>query len=703
MNVYPASTPTQLEFDKIKNLLFNHCNTDFAKHKAEELRVHNHKKYIDVELNQTQEFKWILQHNLYFPLDFLLNISRQIKLLGITGATLLGEDFLKIKSLSLNIESIFRWFNPERKQASPYLVQIIENSYFEKNVIDCIDAVIDEAGNVKDNASEDLQKIRHNLNKKRNELRRVFDRVIAKLNKAGYTADIEESFSTGRRVVAVFSEHKRQVKGILHGESDSRKTAFIEPEETIQLNNDVFSLESDEAKEVQKILRLLTKQLNVYAYLLSQYLGIIGEFDFIKAKAKLAIEMNGNLPNILDKAVIDVKEAYHPLLYLYNKNNNKKTIPVTLSLNDKDRILVISGPNAGGKTVTMKTIGLNQMMLQSGLLVPVSPMSTMGIFKQIFIHIGDEQSIEFELSTYSSHLMSMKYFIENANGKTLFFIDELGSGSDPNLGGAFAQVIMEELCFKHAIGIVTTHYLNLKVMANSTKGIVNAAMGFDEKKLLPMYQLIVGKPGSSYTFSIAQRIGLPTTLINRAKKLVDDEHFKLDKLLNNTEQNLQIINKEKQELSVLLKENEQLKKEMKALMDKEKHKQQVEILIHQNKVTEDRIVYLKDMERKLKQVVFDYKKNDDKQEVIRNLKNLLFKQEEKITVNKAAKKLDKKYIELEEEIMVGSLVKIKKNYQVGEVIEIRGKRAIVQIGMLAMNVELADLVVVKKNEIKVEN
>jgi DNA mismatch repair protein MutS2 len=496
--------------------------------------------------------------------------------------------------------------------------------------------------------------------------------------------------------VAVFAEHKRQVKGILHGESDSRKTAFIEPEETIELNNEVYSLEGEERREILRILKDLTAKLSVYAPLLTTYLQMVGEFDFIKAKAKLAIDVNGELPNVVDKAHIDLKEAYHPLLFLYNKNSNKKTIPVSLKLDDKSRILVISGPNAGGKTVSMKTIGLNQLMLQSGLLVPVHPTSSMGIFKQLFIHIGDTQSIEFELSTYSSHLMHMKHFIEVANGKTMFFIDELGSGSDPNLGGAFAEVIMEELCRRHAMGIVTTHYLNLKVMANHTQGIINGAMAFDEKNLMPMYQLTVGKPGSSYTFAIAERIGLPQHLINRARKLVDDEHFQLDKLLNNTEKTLQIVDKEKKDLQRLLKENERLKKEMEVVLDKERHIQQVEILRQQNKISEDRIAYLKDMERKLRQIVLDWKKSDNKQEVIKHLHDLLFNKKEQIVVNKLAKKVDNKFKELSLPIEVGCLVKLKKNYQVGEVKEIRGKRAIVQIGVIPMNVELADLVVVEK-------
>jgi DNA mismatch repair protein MutS2 len=700
MRLYPETALSQLEFDKVKALLKEHAKTEYAKAKAETLRIHTRKEYIELELQQTNEYKLILQLGQYFPNDFSLNISRDIKLLSIPGAMLTGEQWMPIRKLVENMGSIFRWFDAERRIAFPALTQVIAGTYYEKAIIEMIDEILDENGNVKDNASEDLQRIRMNLFRKRNELRRMFEKVIAKLAKAGYSADIDESFSNGRRVVAVFSEHKRQVKGILHGESDSRKTAFIEPEETIELNNAVFALENDETREVQKILRGLTARLSVYGALIQQYLETTGEYDFINAKAKLALDMNGQLPELADKAHVHLIDAYHPLLFLYNKASGKKTIPVTITLDDKNRILVISGPNAGGKTVTMKTIGLNQMMLQSGLLVPVHPDSQMGIFKQLFIHIGDTQNLEFELSTYSSHLLHMKYFIESANGKTLFFIDELGSGSDPNLGGAFAEVIMEELSRRHSFGIVTTHYLNLKVMANHTQGIINGAMQFDEVNLLPMYKLVVGKPGSSYTFAIAERIGLPQHLIKKARSLVDDDHFKLDRLLNSTEQDLQQLDKEKKELGRLVKENEKLKKEMQTVLDRERHRQQVELLKHQNKVAEERLVYLKDMERKLKQIVLDWKKAENKNEVVKNLQNLLFKQKETIVVNKLAKKVDKTYKELNQHIEVGSLVKLKKNYQVGEVKEIRGKRAIVQIGVLPMNVDLADLIPVEKVEQK---
>ncbi len=696
MRLYPETAESQLEFDKVKSLLVAHANTEYAKVKAANLRIHTRKDFIELDLQQSHEYKLLYEQKQKFPNDFILNISRDLKLLSIPGALLIGEQWIPIRKLVENIGHIFRWFDGDRRVMYPALSKVIAGTYYEKSIIAMIDEVLDENGTVKDNASIELQKIRMSLFRKRNELRRMFEKVVAKLAKAGFSADFEESFSNGRRVVAVFAEHKRQIKGILHGESDSRKTAFIEPEETIELNNDVYALEHEEGREIQRILRELTAKLSVFAPLLTQYLQTIGEYDFIKAKAKLAIDMNGEFPNLTDKAHVELIDAYHPLLYLYNKKSGKKTIPVTLTLDEKSRILVISGPNAGGKTVTMKTIGLNQMMLQSGLLVPVHPTSQMGIFKNLFIHIGDTQNLAFELSTYSSHLLHMKYFIEMANGKTLFFIDELGSGSDPNLGGAFAEVIMEELSRKHAYGIVTTHYLNLKVMANHTQGILNGAMQFDEVHLLPLYKLVIGKPGSSYTFAIAERIGLPQPLINKARKLVDEDHFKLDRLLNNTEQDLQKLELEKKELHTLIKENEKLRKEMQTVLDKEKHNQQIELLKNQNRISEDRLIYLKDMERKLKQIVLDWKKSENKNEVVKNLQHLLFKSKEAIVVNKLAKKVDKKYKELNENIIVGSLVKLKKNYQIGEVKEIRGKRAIVQIGLLPMNVDMADLISVEK-------
>ncbi|MCW3093585.1 MAG: mismatch repair protein MutS [Ferruginibacter sp.] len=698
MKFFPESALLQLEYEKVKTLLAEYCKTAFAKDRAANLRIHTKKAFIDLELKQTHEFKSLLQTGQYFPNDFVLNLTRELKLLAIPGAVLTGEQFLQLRKLVENTGSIFRWFDNDRRIAWPALTKVIENTYFEKNIIVMIDEILDESGAVKDSASEALASIRMNLFRKRNELRRIFDRMVTKLNKLGYLADIEESFINGRRVLAVYAEQKRMIKGILHGESDSRRTAFIEPEETTSLNNDIFSLENEERKEVYKVLRILTQQISAYAPLLKTYHDVAGEFDFIGAKAKWAVELGGNYPLVHDKAHIHLIQAYHPLLLIYNKNNHKPTIPVDLSLNDKSRILVISGPNAGGKTVTLKTVGLLQLMMQSGLLVPVHPDSEMGIFKQIMIHIGDTQSLEFELSTYSSHLKNMKHFMENANGKTLFFIDELGSGSDPNLGGAFAEVIMEELAHKHSFGIVTTHYLNLKVMANKVPGIINGAMQFDEKNLLPLYKLVVGKPGSSYTFSIAERIGLEKRLIEKARTLVDEDHFTLDKLLNRTEQDLQKIDIEKKELFHLLKENERLKKEMQQVLDKEKHEQEIERLKHQNKISEDKFAYLKDMERRLKTMVVEWRKSEDKDKVVKMIHALLFNQKEKMVTEKHQKKMNEKFVEVGGEIGIGDKVRMKQNRQVGIVKELRGKKVVLQVGVMPITVDLKDLVVVKDKD-----
>ena len=690
-----------MEFNKIKALLAEHCKTEYGKEKADELVIHTRRDLITLELQQSHEYKLILQSGQYFPNDHSLNIARELKLLSIPGAVLSGEQFMQVRKLAESIQQVFRWFDAERKTAYPALAKVIEHTQYEKMILKLIDEILDESGVVRDNASEELSRIRMGLYRKRGELRRTFDRILSKLNKSGYVADIEEAFLNGRRVVALYAEHKRQVKGILHGESDTRRTAYVEPEETISLNNDIFALENEESREVYCILRELTARLSTYAALLKTYHDILGEYDFIRAKAKLGSDMNGEFPSVIEKAHVHLRDAYHPLLYLYNKEAQKPTIPVQLSLDEKAHILVISGPNAGGKTVTMKTVGLLQLMLQSGLLVPVHPASTFGIFKQLMIHIGDTQSIEFELSTYSSHLKHMKHFIENANGKTLFFIDELGSGSDPNLGGAFAEVILEELSKKHAFGIVTTHYLNLKVMANKTAGIVNGAMAFDERNLQPLYKLIIGKPGSSYTFSIAERIGLDKRLIQRARDLVEEDHFRLDKLLNRAEQDLQRVQQKEKELQKLLHENDKLKKEMQHLLDKEKHEQQVELLKHQNKITTERIAYLKEMERKLKQIVFDWRKAEnaeDKKQLMKQLQALLFKQKEKQVVEKAKKKINSKYEEVGGDIVPGVQVLMKKNHQVGEVQEIRGKKAVVKIGLLPMQVDMGDLVVVRKRE-----
>ncbi len=541
--------------------------------------------------------------------------------------------------------------------------------------------------------------IRTDLDSTRQQLRKTFEGILRKLNKQGYLADISESFLSGRRTVAVFAEHKRIVKGILHGESDTSKTVFIEPEETIELNNEVSSLERAEHREIQRILAQTTSKLSVYQPQLEAYYHLTGLYDFIRAKALLALDLNADMPRLSQHPVTDLVKAVHPLLLLHNKQAGKPTIPLNVTLDRQNRILMISGPNAGGKTVSMKTVGLLQLMFQAGMLVPVDPQSEMGIFKQMMIHIGDTQSIENELSTYSAHLRDMKYFLDFANGKTLFFIDELGSGSDPNLGGAFAEAIVEELASKKALGIITTHYLNLKVMAGKVPGIFNGAMAFDEQKLEPLYQLNIGKPGSSYTFAIAQRSELSTKVIDRARQLTERGHFKLDKMLYQTEQqSVRLGDKEKQ-LDRLIRKNETLQEQYEDLIDKERLKQHYETLKLQNKIKKEELDYLRDTERKFKQIIQDWKKSENKQEVIQSAEKILFRKKQIEQNESAARKADKKFKIIGRAPQEGDLLRNTTNHQVGRLVEIKGKKGVVKIGQMPFTVTLEEWITVEEKKV----
>jgi DNA mismatch repair protein MutS2 len=695
MQLYPAHAAEALEFNKIQNLLLQKSRTDAARERIEALRFNSRHDFVERALTQTAEFKSILLSGDHFPNDFTRNIARELKLLSITGTTLAGDQLLALRHLALNTRDILTWFK-NHHLLFPNLQALAEKIEYEKQIAALIGEVIDDNGQVRDTASRELMQIRSDLASQRQALRRLFEQILRKLSKQGYLADISEGFLNGRRTVAITAEHKRVVKGILHGESDSQRTVFIEPEETIELNNEIFSLERAEGREIHRILGATTAQLSAWHAHLDAYYHLSGLYDFIRAKALLAIDLNGCVPNLTQHPELKLVKAYHPLLYLNNKKNNKTVVPTNIQLDRKERILIISGPNAGGKTVTMKTVGLLQLMLQAGLLVPVDPVSEMGIFKQIMIHIGDTQSIEHELSTYSAHLRDMKYFMDFANGKTLFFIDELGSGSDPNLGGAFAEAIVEELAHKHAIGIVTTHYLNLKVMAGKVNGIINGAMAFDEERLEPLYQLTTGKPGSSYTFAIAQRSGLDPKIISRARQLTERGHFKLDKMLLQTEQQaLQLSQKEK-DLQKLIKENERLKKQYEELSDKERVKQQQDTLKLQNKIKKEELDYLRDMERKFKQIIIDWKKSDNKQDVIKNAEEVLFKKKQIQSNQAAARKADKSYELTGGVPKTGDTVRHKTNHQIGVLSEVREKNAVVMIGKMPFRVSIDEWVVVRK-------
>lgn len=697
MQLYPAHAAEALEFDKIKNLLLQKCRTDLAKERVTDLKLNTRIEYVERALLQTEEFRMTLGGGDYFPNDFTQNVQKELKLLAISGAVLTGEQLLAMQHLALNTRDILNWF-ARHNELYPTLRILIEKISYEKEIAKTIGAVIDDNGQVRDHASKELLRIRTDMASVRGAIRKAFEAVVRKLSKQGYLADITESFLNGRRTVAVAAEYKRIVKGILHGESDSQKTTFIEPEETIELNNELFSLEREEAREVHRILQQTTAALSAYHPQLSAYYELSGIYDFIRAKALLAVDLNASMPGLSPHPTTRLVAAYHPLLYLHHQKAGKPVVPLFLQLDRNSRILIISGPNAGGKTVSMKTVGLLQMMTQAGLLIPAAPTSEVGMFKQIMIHIGDTQSIEHELSTYSAHLRDMKYFMEFANGKTLFFIDELGSGSDPNLGGAFAEAIVEELARKHAIGIITTHYLNLKVMAGKVGGIINGAMAFDEANLEPLYQLTIGKPGSSYTFAIAQRTGLPQRVIDRARQLTERGHFKLDNMLHQTEQQQVRLTGKEKDLEKLLVDNERLKEEYTELIDKEKLRQHHMNLRLQNKIKKEELDYLRDMERKFKQIIQDWKKAENKQEVIHAAEKVLFKKKQIQSNQAAARKADRLYDVVGGAAKIGDTMRHQTNHQIGKLEALRDKRAIIRIGQMPFNVNLEEWIVVRRRD-----
>jgi DNA mismatch repair protein MutS2 len=696
LNIHPHNGSTQLEFEKILELLQTQCNTEFAAKKAGNLKPSSYGDEIKLQLTQTHQLKLMLDAGSNFPLHHTINAAREIKLLGIANSMLTTEQWILIRKLLINAEQIFRWLDYEKRELYPELAQLLGGLHYDKQLIELINKVLDEVGIVRDTASKDLQSIRTELYRKRNEQRHKFNRILEKLRKQGITTDTEEAFLNGRRVVAVFSEHKRQIKGIFMGESDTRRTSFIEPEETIEINNLVFELELAEEKEIYRILQQLTADMRPHQPVIKQYYELNGELDFLHAKVKLASMMNASMPVFTFKSEFDIIDAYHPLLLIQNKKSGKPTIPLSISLNASQRILVISGPNAGGKTIAMKTLGVLQVMLQCGLLVPASPDSSFGLFKQLLIHIGDAQSIEHELSTYSSHLANMKYFLEHANGRTMLLIDEFGGGTDPNLGGAIAEAILEYFVKRHSIGIVTTHYLNIKVLASKTKGLLNGSMAFDEGRLMPLYKLLIGKPGSSYTFSIAQRIGLDAEIIARARVLAQTDQVQLDSLLNDTEQDLQKIADDKKELQQILVEQERLNAELSITLKKEKHKQEVEKLKHKNRITEERMQELRDQERRIKQAVFEWKKTKNKSDAIVQMENLLFYKKAQAVEQQAQKKFAQKYKVVGGNIKVGDIVRMLSTNQVAKVKELHtNNKATIQFGLLPVSIDLSDLEVVE--------
>lgn len=547
MRGFDHQTLNDLEFNQIREWLVAYASGNTAQTRLAELSPNNDFDAIEKALLRTAEFKNIRVEGENFPRMEFEELLTEIKLLPIQNSVLSQEGFIRISQASDLVNGILHFFD-KRSQDYPELFALLNEVYFTNEIIESIDKVFDRKGQIKNDASPFLAEIRQSIHTVRQQIGRIFDKEMRRFGKEGFLGETRETFINERRVLTVLSTHKRKVGGSVMGSSKTGSLTFIEPAATIPLNNELELLLDDERKEIFRILRELTAEIAHHLPLIQAYQTLLTEFDFINAKTKLALDLDASLPGIVRNTRIELIDAYHPILWKNNKTLGKKTFPQHVVLDANSRMLVISGPNAGGKSITLKTIGLLQLMLQAGLLVPVHENSKMCFFQQVLTDIGDNQSIENELSTYSYRLKRMKYFLKVANKRTLLLLDEFGTGSDPELGGALAEVFFEHLYNCKSFAVITTHYASIKLKADQLRNAVNGCMLFNTETLEPMYRFSMGQPGSSFTFEVAQINGIPLDLIEEAKGKLDKNRIKMDRLLSE-------LQKEKTYLERLTKEH----------------------------------------------------------------------------------------------------------------------------------------------------
>jgi DNA mismatch repair protein MutS2 len=546
--IHPKNFEEKTGFDQVREKIASYCISEMGRKRSEEMAFSADFDLIIHRLKETREFLTILETGMPFPFQDYYNLSPALLRVRIPGTHLLKEEITDLRLSLRTISDCLAFFHHPAAQVFTYLRAQAGDLEIPGHILRETDRILSDKGHIRDSASPDLARIRKEMHHKIIASEKMIGKLMNLARTSGWTSpDAEVTLSEGRLVIPIQAAHKRKIKGIIHDESASGHTVYLEPETCLEINNEIRELENAERREIIHILTLFSDFIRPDIDLLIKAHDFLGEMDFIRAKALFALDIEADEPVLNPGPAIDWINTRHPLLYFSFKGKSKTVVPLNIKLDFKERILIISGPNAGGKSVCLKTVGLIQYMLQHGLLVPMDPDSRTGLFENIFIDIGDEQSLENDLSTYSSHLLNLGLFIEMCDSKSLFLIDELGTGTDPSLGGAIAEAALEKLSETNAFGVVTTHYSNLKLMAGKIPGIVNGAMLFDTKKLQPLYILAIGKPGSSFTFEIAKRIGFPETVIAAALARAGKTHLDF-------EQQLQEVETEKLQLEKKLKE-----------------------------------------------------------------------------------------------------------------------------------------------------
>ncbi len=549
--IYPNNYEQKIGFGGIREMILGHCISQMGIEKVETMHFSKDKEFITKSLEQTEEFIGLLQTGVPFPMRDFHDLREAFHQIQIDGTCLSVEDLFALKP-SLNVlEAILRFGHSESSDDTPRIKALIENIFIDRQVFTEANRLVDDKGEIPDNASPELMEIRQSIRRKQGGIERRIRQIMSDAKTAGWVDQKSEiTIRDGRLVIPVKASDKRALRGFIHDESATGQTVYIEPAEIFDTSNEIKELEYAEKREIHKILLGFTRLLRPYLSELRKAWNLMGELDFIRAKALLAQTIKGAKPLIHDNAYFNWIQARHPILEQKLKTQGKEIVPLDLKLDEENRILVISGPNAGGKSVCLKTTGLVQYMLQCGLMVPMRVDSECGLFESLFIDIGDEQSLENDLSTYSSHLLNMKNLLEHANEHSFFLIDEFGTGTEPQLGGAIAEAILLELNKKKVFGVVTTHYANLKLLADNNEGIINGAMLFDTKFMQPMYIMMTGKPGSSFAFEIAKKIGFPKYILENAATITGDQHLKFEQQLQQLEVDKKAIRKKEQDLRI---------------------------------------------------------------------------------------------------------------------------------------------------------
>ncbi|KAF0197270.1 MAG: DNA mismatch repair protein MutS2 [Bacteroidetes bacterium] len=706
--IYPDTFDSKTGFDKIRVMLEGICFSPYAKKLASEIAFSNDFSKISTLINEAAEMKYILQFIGNFPSQDYYDLSEELTRVRLPGTFTDPDTMIGLRLSLITITDIIRFLKRLDAVEFPRLSALIPANVPDPGLIKKIEQIIDEKAGIRDKASEKLYGIRREISSKLSGADRRINQILATARKDGLTGDDTElTIRNGRLVIPVSASNKRKISGYIHDTSATGQTVYIEPAEVFEINNEVQNLRIEERQEVIRILTEFTDFLRPHIPGLSEFYRFLGEIDFIRAKAGMAIKMDAVKPMLTDRPVIKWQKAIHPLLNQSLKQQGRKIVPLDIELNSEQRILIISGPNAGGKSVCLKTAGLLQYMLQCGLLIPVGDDSEAGIFSSIFLEIGDEQSLENDLSTYSSHLIHIRTLLENVNNTTLFLIDEFGAGTEPQLGGAMAEASLEALSRMGGYGIVTTHYTNLKLMAGKQPGIVNGAMLYDTKAMTPLFRLSIGKPGSSFAFEIARKIGFPSGVLEAATGKISTSQLDFEHQLAQLEVDKKFIDQKTTELKVADETLASLVGRYEQLLNSlETRKQEI---LREAKTKAQQI--LDNSNRIIEKTIREIKENKAEKESTRKLREMLDQSKEEILSQTSdPKPLPEPVLIPENEVRpggpppgplrAGSFVRMEGQEAIGKIEEIRGKQVTVQFGSLRIRTKMESLIAATHDEIR---